>query len=169
MIILGIDPGTISMGYGVVQVDGDRVCLIACGAVKCLAKLPLAGRLLRLHTELDKLVIRYTPSEVAIEEPFVAENPRSAMAVGRAQAVAMLAAAQHGLPVFTYTPTQVKQAVTSYGGSSKEQVQEMVRLTFSLSEAPHPNDASDALAIALCHQRQTYLNRLVEAGPERQP
>lgn len=157
------------MGYGVVRVDGDKVELLAAGALNCQAKLPLARRLFQLHTELDKLVVRYAPSEVAIEDPFVAANPRSALAVGRAQAIAMLVAAQHGLPVFTYTPAQVKQAVTSYGGSSKEQVQEMIRLTLGLPQPPQPNDAADALAIALCHQRQTYLNRLVETGPERKP
>lgn len=165
MVIFGVDPGTVSMGYGVVRVAGDKVTLVTCGALAGKAKLPLAQRLFQLYEKLDDLVRRHRPSEVAIEEPFVGDNRRSALAVGRAQAIAMLVAAKRGLPVYTYTPAQVKQAVTSYGGSDKEQVQEMVRLSLDLAEVPQPDDAADALAVALCHQRQTYLAHLVEARP----
>lgn len=165
MKILGIDPGTVSMGYGVVEVEEDRVIYVACGALTESAKIPLAQRLFHLHQKLESIIQQYHPNEVAIEEPFVAINVRSALAVGRAQAIAMLAAAHHDLPVFSYSPAQVKQAVTSYGGSNKEQVQEMVKLHLSLANLPQPSDAADALAIALCHHQQTHLAHLLQASP----
>lgn len=162
MIILGVDPGTVSMGYGVVNVKDDDVALIAFGHLTAPPRLPLAQRLFTLHQKLEEIIQRYSPAEVAIEEPFVADNARTALAVGRAQAIAMLAASRHALPIFSYTPTQVKRAVTSYGASSKEQVQEMVRLHLNLDHPPQPNDAADALAVALCHQRQTHLAHLLQ-------
>jgi crossover junction endodeoxyribonuclease RuvC len=108
-----------------------------------------------------EVIVRYRPDVVAVEQPFVARNVKSALAVGRAQAVAILAAANCGIPVYEYTPAQVKQRVADYGASSKEQIQEMVKLQLGLSQIPEPSDAADALAVALCHLHETHLERLL--------
>lgn len=113
---------------------------------------------------LNKIIKKYKPEAVAVEQPFVAKNVSSALAVGRAQAVAILAASNSGLPSYEYTPAQVKQRVANYGASSKEQIQEMVRLQLGLPGIPEPNDAADALAVALCHLQELHLNQLLEQG-----
>ncbi len=161
MRVLGIDPGTINLGYGVVDEEGAGMTMVGCGVLSLSAKVPVEKRLSSLYERLSEIVARYRPDEVAIEEPFVAGNVRSALAVGRAQAIAILAAANKNLPVFRYLPAQVKQQVTDYGGSSKEQVQEMVRLQLGLAQPPQPSDAADALAVAICHLHQRYIDRLL--------
>lgn len=164
MIILGVDPGTIIMGYGVIGNDCDDVTLITYGNIDTRKYTAIGDRLSLLYRELNKVIKKYRPDAVAIEQPFVAKNVSSALAVGRAQAVAMLAAANAKIPSFEYTPTQVKQRVASYGTSSKEQVQEMVKLQLGLDTIPEPDDAADALAVALCHLHELHLNRLLEKG-----
>lgn len=164
MKVLGIDPGTIVMGYGVIECDGDQMVCLDCGAFKTSEKLPIGQRLSRFYNELVALIQLHRPEVVAVEQPFVALNARSALAIGRAQAVALLAAANLGIPTFEYTPAQVKQRVASYGASSKEQVQEMVRLQLGMAKAPHPPDAADALAVAICHLAETQFNELVSKG-----
>ena len=114
-----------------------------------------------MYNKLFEIILRHQPDAVAVEQPFVAKNVRSALAIGRAQAVAMLAAANIGIPTFEYTPAQIKQRITNYGASSKEQIQEMVRLQLGLSQVPQPNDAADALAVALCHLSETHLSNLL--------
>ena len=161
MIVLGIDPGTLNMGYGVVASADAEPDMVACGVLTAKPRTPISERLRLLYRGLEDIIERYGPDEVAVEEPFMAENARSALSIGRAQAVAILAAANHGLPVFQYTPLLVKQMVTDYGRASKEQIQEMVRLQLCLSDTPHPSDAADALAVALCHIRQQHLVRLL--------
>jgi len=161
MRVLGIDPGTLNLGYGVVDEEGGGMTMVACGALSQPSKVPVERRLSFLYKKLVKIVARYRPDEVAIEEPFVAGNARSALAIGRAQAIAILAAANENLPIFRYLPTQVKQQVTNYGGSDKEQVQEMVRLQLGLAQPPQPSDASDALAVAICHLHQRHIERLL--------
>lgn len=160
MRILGIDPGTIIMGYGVIDTEDDEIKLVDYGAFKT-ERSPIGQRLSYFYGELLKVISRYQPDAVAVEQPFVAKNVRSAFAIGRAQAVAMLAAANREIQVYEYTPAQVKQRVAGYGASSKEQIQEMVRLQLDLSEVPRPNDAADALAIAICHLREAQLQRLL--------
>jgi len=161
MRVLGIDPGTLNLGYGIVdEADGD-VVLVDCGVVSLSSTTPMEQRLASLYQKLKEVVSRYLPDEVAVEEPFVAGNARSALALGRAQAIAILAAANMKLPVFRYSPTQVKQQVTSYGNSSKEQVQEMVRIQLGLDKPPKSLDAADALAIAMCHLHQRQLQNLM--------
>ncbi len=164
MRILGIDPGTVIMGYGVIDTEGDKTSLVDCGALKKPGSSPIEERLSFFYGELLEIISRYQPDAVAIEQPFVAKNVRSALAIGRAQAVAMLAAANRKIQVYEYTPTEVKQKVTDYGASSKEQVQEMVRLQLELSEAPQPIDAADALAVAICHLREMQLQSLLARG-----
>jgi crossover junction endodeoxyribonuclease RuvC len=161
MKILGIDPGTIVMGYGVIESEGDDARLIDCGAITMPERTPIAERLSSMYDALFEIIRRHRPDAVAVEQPFIAKNVRTAMAIGRAQAIALLAAANQHIPTHEYTPTQVKQRVASYGASSKEQVQEMVRLQLGLAEAPQPNDAADALAVAICHVREMHLNSLL--------
>lgn len=164
MKILGIDPGTIVMGYGVIDCDGDDLTLVEYGAISMKERSPIGERLLFIHTELTAVIAKHHPDAVAVEQPFVAKNVRSALAIGRAQAVAMLVAAGSSIPCFEYTPAQIKQRVASHGASSKEQVQEMVRLHLGLREVPEPNDAADALAVAICHRQEVHLDDLVGRG-----
>jgi len=158
---LGIDPGTISMGYGVIEDDGARLTMVACGVFSFSSKTPIEERLCSLHNQLGKMVKKLRPQEVAVEEPFVSENVRTAIAIGRAQAIALLAGAIAGLPVFRYSPAQVKQRVTNYGGSDKKQVQQVVRLQLGLAEPPQPDDAADALAVAICHLQENRVRQLL--------
>jgi crossover junction endodeoxyribonuclease RuvC len=161
MRVLGVDPGTLNMGYGVADEDGSGMTMVTCGVLSESSKVPVEQRLSSLYKKLCEVVARYKPDEVAIEEPFVAGNMRSALAIGRAQAIAILAAANENLPIFRYLPTQVKQQVTNYGGSNKEQVQEMVRLQLGLAQPPQPSDAADALAVAICHLHQRHIEQLL--------
>jgi len=161
MRVLGIDPGTVSLGYGVVD-NGEELRLVVCGALSLPRRAPLEERLLSIYQGLSQIVARYRPDEVAVEEPFVGRNIRSALAIGRAEAIAILAAANRQLPVSYYSPAQIKKQVTSYGGSDKQQVGEAVRMVLGLPEAPQPSDAADALAVALCHIQQSRLKQLLD-------
>jgi crossover junction endodeoxyribonuclease RuvC len=161
MIILGIDPGTIVMGYGVIQSNGENVSLIKYGILKTPARSPMGERLVFLYRELSKIILEYKPEVVAVEEPFVDKNVKSAMAIGKAQAVAILAAAENNLPCREYTPSQVKQSVSNYGAGSKDQIQRMVGWQLGLDVLPEPLDASDALAVALCHVQSIRLNEML--------
>ena len=143
------------MGVGAVDADGDDYVLTLSDALTTPAKACLAERLSRLHDRLCKIVDDIKPDVVAIESSFVSKNARAAVAIGQAQAVAMIAAASHGVPVATYAPREVKKAVTDHGGSSKEQVQDMVQAMLGLSERLDPPDRSDALAVAICHIQST--------------
>jgi crossover junction endodeoxyribonuclease RuvC len=163
MRVLGIDPGTLNLGYGIVD-EAEEMTMVACGVLSLPHKVPVEQRLSSLYRKLGEIVARYKPDEVAIEEPFVAGNARSALAIGRAQAIAILAAANENLQIFRYLPTQVKQQVTNYGASDKEQVQEMVRLQLRLAQPPHPSDAADALAVAICHLHQRHVEQLLAGG-----
>lgn len=162
MIILGIDPGTIIMGYGVIAGADDEAVAITYGAIRTGERNDIGERLGFLYKELNKVIKKQKPQVVAVEQPFVAKNVSSALAIGRAQAIAILAASNAGIPTFEYTPAQIKQRVANYGASSKEQMQEMVRLQLGLSDIPEPNDAADALAVALCHLREIHLKRLLD-------
>ncbi|MCJ7509327.1 MAG: crossover junction endodeoxyribonuclease RuvC [Dehalococcoidia bacterium] len=150
MLILGIDPGLSTTGYGLVLLCEDRTQAVAYGALKIQRRRPLPERLRQIHDGIAAVIAEWQPAEVAVED-FLVGNVRAAVAIGEARAVALLAAAQAGLPTFQYQPAQVKQFVTSYGGSQKVQVQEMVRLLLGLADAPQPADAADALAVAICH------------------
>ena len=167
MKVLGIDPGTVKMGYGVVEGQGDRMSLIDCGALVSAERSPIGERLDYLYRELLEIVRHHRPDAMAVEQPFVAKNARSALAIGRAQAVALLAATGQGIPTYEYTPTRIKQMVANYGASSKEQVQEMVRLQLDLAEAPQPDDAADAVAVAICHLREVHVSNLLAGQGER--
>ena len=159
LLVLGIDPGLRVTGWGIVSVAGEELRSPASGAITLPRARPTAERLLQIFRELCDVIDRWSPADVAVEDPFVGENARSALAIGEARAVALLAAAQAGLPVRTYAPAEVKLAVTGHGRSDKAQVQELVRMQLDLATAPEPADAADALAVALCH----HLRRRSEA------
>lgn len=164
MRVLGIDPGTAALGYGVVE---ERGGVLVCGSYGCLrtpAGLPLAERLLSLYRELRHVVRDCAPQAVAVEEIFFCRNQRTAFAVGQARAVALLAAAEAGLPVYEYSPLQVKMAVVGYGKASKTQVQDMLARVLGLDGHPRPQDAADALGVALCCLRSQQTLSRVEAG-----
>lgn len=158
MRILGIDPGTINLGYGIVDVN-EGMCMVNCGVLNASPQVPVEERLRSLYAKLSEIFATYRPDEVAIEEPFIGHNVRSAFAIGRAQSMAILAAANQGLPIYYYSPAQVKRQVTGYGQSDKQQIQEMVKIQLGLSQVPGPSDAADALAVAICHIQQSRLNR----------
>ncbi len=150
-IALGIDPGTAIVGYAVVIARGSEMSMQVCDVITTPAKMALAQRLQLIYEGLSKIIATYKPQEAAMEELFFAKNARTAMTVGHARGVAMLALANSGLSVAEYTPKQVKQAVTGYGAAGKEQVGEMVRVLLKLSAIPRPDDAADAAAVAICH------------------
>jgi crossover junction endodeoxyribonuclease RuvC len=151
MLVLGIDPGTAVTGYGLVRVDREVLEPVAYGVVTTPAGDALAHRLQHLYRELRELIDTYRPTEGSVEELFFARNARTALSVGHARGVILLALDQAGLPIYEYTPLQVKQAITGYGRASKDQVQQMVRILLGLDAIPQPDDAADALAIAICH------------------
>jgi crossover junction endodeoxyribonuclease RuvC len=155
--VFGIDPGSARTGYGCVRSDGSRHRMIACGAITTLAANSFPEKLKIIHVELGALIARHRPDFVAIENLFHAVNARSALKLGHARGVAMLAAVEAGVPIVEYTPAEVKQSVVGYGRAEKGQVQSMVQLLLGLSEPPTPFDASDALAIAVCHLHRMNL------------
>jgi crossover junction endodeoxyribonuclease RuvC len=149
--VFGIDPGSERTGYGCVETDGSRHRIITCGAVSTPAAASFSEKLFEIHRRLVELLVECQPESVAIENIFYAANARSALKLGHARGVAMLAAAQAGLPVFEYTPAEIKRAVVGYGRAEKPQVQHMVKLLLDLAVVPSPHDAADALAVAICH------------------
>jgi crossover junction endodeoxyribonuclease RuvC len=149
--VFGIDPGSDRTGYGCVESDGRRHRLVICGAVGTGAAAAFPDKLARIHDSLAELIADCRPECVAIENLFHAVNVRSALKLGHARGVAMLAAVQLGLPIVEYTPAEVKRAVVGYGRAEKNQVQQMVKLLLGLKAAPAPHDAADALAVAICH------------------
>ena len=151
MIILGIDPGTASTGWGVVRQDGNQLCSLGFGCIVTSAKHDTATRLQHIHDEMQLLLRRFKPDAVAIEELFVNVNVKTALAVGHARGVIILVAATHGVSPHDYTPLVIKQAVTGYGRASKVQVQEMTKVILGLDRIPQPDHAADALAVAITH------------------
>jgi len=162
MRILGLDPGTVNIGYGVIE--GEPPTVVAYGIIFAPAHLPLELRLVKLYDGLEKILTQYQPQEAALEEPFVAKKRDTALSIGRAQGIAILAVSRRKIPVYRYSPPEVKRQVANYGGSSKEQIQEMVRLQLGLKTTPHPSDAADALAVALCHLYKARFAQILSQG-----
>ncbi len=151
MVVLGIDPGYAILGYGVVETRGTALRAIDCGVIETPADMPFPERLERLYLGTRQLVETFRPNEVAFEELFFYRNVTTAIQVGSGRGVTLLAAQQSGLPLYEYTPMQIKLAVTGNGHADKKQVQHMVRALLSLKVTPKPDDAADALAVAICH------------------
>ena len=151
MRILGIDPGIAIVGFGVIEYDGNVFKVIEYGAVTSPAHTPMPVRLKMVYDDMSYIVKKYMPDEVAIEELFFNTNVKTAISVGQARGVLILSAANSEIPVYEYTPLQVKQAVVGYGRAEKSQVQQMVKAILGLKEVPKPDDTADALAIAICH------------------
>jgi crossover junction endodeoxyribonuclease RuvC len=158
-VVLGIDPGTAITGYGAVAktTTGDYE-LLACGVLRTQAGDPMPQRLLELFQDMKALIVEFQPDEVAIEKLFFGRNVTTAITVGQARGVLLLAAAELGIPVAEYTPAEVKQAITGYGNADKPQIQEMVQRLLNLPESPRPDDAADGVAVAVCHlQHSRYV------------
>jgi len=164
VITLGIDPGTARLGYGVVRLTDDPV-LIDVGVIETGASLPMPDRLLNLFDAVTGLIERHRPDVVAVEQLFFARNVTTAIAVGQARGVVLLAAARAGIAVAEYSPSEVKQAVVGYGKADKGQMQEMVRIILGMEHPPQPDDAADALAIALCHGQHASFRAQTESVP----
>lgn len=153
MRILGLDPGIATVGFGIVDTDRGRQRLVTCGVITTPAHTPLTSRLDRIYTDLEELIRTYDPADMAVEELFFNTNITTGIAVAQGRGVILLCAFRAGLSIYEYTPLQVKQAVAGYGRAGKKQVMEMVRRILNLPEAPRPDDAADAVALALCHAR----------------
>jgi crossover junction endodeoxyribonuclease RuvC len=163
VIIFGIDPGSERTGYGCVRTDGTRHRLVTCGAIKTAASSTFPEKLVLIHSRLAALLDECRPDAVAIENVFHSVNARSALKLGHARGVAMLAAAEAGVAIYEYTPAEVKRVVVGYGRAEKPQVQQMIKMMLGLAEAPSPYDAADALAVAVCHIHSRPPARVAEA------
>ena len=162
--VLGIDCGSIATGYGVIETGRPACRAIACGVIRPVARLTFPERLKQISDQLGEQIQAYSPDIVAIEEVFYSVNPRSALLLGHVRGVALLAAAQAGLPVAEYSPLEIKSSVVGYGRAEKAQVQQMVKVLLALNAVP-PQDAADALAVALCHAHRSQTLRRIPAQP----
>lgn len=162
MVILGIDPGYAITGYGVVSYERNHFTVLDYGAITTKAHTPFEQRLLTLHQQMDAIIARFQPEVMAIEELFFQRNTTTAIGTAQARGVLILAAAEGNIPVYEYTPMQIKQAVTGYGRADKNQVSTMVKMLLNLESVPKPDDVTDALAIAIC-QAHTGVNSAFEA------
>jgi crossover junction endodeoxyribonuclease RuvC len=168
--VFGIDPGSERTGYGCIETDGSRHRIVLCGAIATSPSAPFADKLLDIHVRLTALLGECRPDFVAVENLFYATNVRSALKLGHARGVAMLAAVEAGVPVHEYTPAEIKRAVVGYGRAEKHQVQHMVKLLLGLPAVPSPHDAADALAVAICHVHASAISspgRIASAMPAR--
>ncbi len=156
--IMGIDPGIAIVGFGFIDKNGSKLTPVQYGCIQTEAHTPEEERLLHVYEAMMQLIEKYEPQMIAFEKLFFNRNVTTAMSVSQARGVAILAAAQKGLPVAEYTPMQVKQAIVGYGKAEKRQVQEMVRMFLNLQKIPKPDDVADALAVAVCHAHSYVLN-----------
>ena len=160
MIILGIDPGLATLGYGVIEADNNRRRLIQFGTLTTPAGQPMPQRLRAIFQGMNQLMDIYQPDDVAFEELFFSKNITTGMAVSAARGVALVAVVQRTDNLYEYTPMQIKQAVTGYGGADKHQVQQMVKMLLNMKEIARPDDAADALAVALTHANSMHMKKM---------
>ena len=160
MIILGIDPGYGTVGYGVIRKEGDKNTAVDYGVITTPKEENLARRLVRVGKGIEALMIQFHPDAVAVEELFFAKNVTTGIQVAHARGVILVEVQRHCPELFEYTPMQIKQALTGYGGADKRQIQQMVKTFLNLPAVPRPDDAADALAVALCHSQTNALARL---------
>jgi crossover junction endodeoxyribonuclease RuvC len=164
MLVLGIDPGTASTGYGIVRSAGSRLQIVTHGMISTRSGVPLERRLADIHAEVGALLDEHHPDALAVEELYFGANVRTAFAVGQGRGVVLLAAGQRGIPARSYTPQQVKSSVCGSGRAAKDQVGRMVARLLGLSCVPTPDHAADALAVAICDLNRAPLARAVQAG-----
>lgn len=175
MIVLGVDPGTLVTGYGVVETRNQKIVVLSCGAIRNSSETLMPHRLKLIFNTLCTIIERFQPDEFALETAFYGKNAQSALKLGHARGVAMLAGVTHNLQTHEYSPREVKKAIVGHGTASKEQVQYMVKSLLQLKEAPTPYDVTDALAVALCHMQRKNSGRskakswkaFVTAHPEK--
>ena len=161
-LVLGIDPGTAVTGFGVVALDGRTTTLVECGVIRTNARDPLPQRLHEVHQGVSELIARHRPDTLSVEDVFFARNVRTTVVLGHARGVILLAAQQAGLAIHEYPPAEIKKAITGRGGATKEQVQFMVTRLLRLRSAPHPADAADGVAAALCACLSAALPKMPE-------
>ena len=164
MIILGIDPGVATVGFGIINETRGIPKPVRYGAISTPAGMRLALRLMQIHNDVSELIASFKPDAIAVEELFFNTNLKTAISVSHGRAAVILAGEKHGVPMFEYTPLQVKKAIVGYGRASKRQVMEMVRQLLSMEHVPQPDDAADALAVAICHARFSNSLLNIEGG-----
>lgn len=163
MLVLGVDPGSLTTGYGLVEKKGSRLFRLESGELKCPGKRPFFERIHSIYRGMSDLIRRLGPAEMAIEDVFFSKNAKSTLRLGHARGAVLIAAVECGLPIYEYSPLQIKKAVVGYGGAGKEQVQEMVKRLLGEEDAMSL-DASDALAVAICHLNWTRFESLGKDG-----
>jgi crossover junction endodeoxyribonuclease RuvC len=164
MRILGIDPGYAILGYGVVDMQSNRFSLVECGVVTTEADMEMPARLKYIYAQLMEIIAAFEPEVAAVEELFFNSNAKTAIKVGEARGAAILSCANSGLPIYEYTPLQIKQAIVGYGRAEKEQMQAVVKSILNLKETPKPDDAADAVAAAICHGNSAgFIDRVKRA------
>ena len=162
-LVLGIDPGTAITSYGFVREVGGELEAVEYGVIRTPAKTPLPERLQIIYHDLGALIATYQPAAAGVEKVFFSANAKTAMSVGHARGVVLLALVEAGLPIGEYTPNEIKQATAGYGGADKYQMQQMVTALLGLDTVPRPDDAADALAVAICHINTSHFQRLIDA------
>jgi len=163
MLVIGIDPGTAITGYGLVREDeAGSITAVDFGVIRTSSDLPMPQRLLELYSQLKEIILLHRPDSAAVEKLFFQKNVKTALSVGQGRGVSILALAEVDIPVAEYSPLEIKQAVVGYGGADKNQVQQMVRVLLNLEDIPRPDDAADALAVAICHLHSSRMNSLME-------
>ena len=167
MIVLGIDPGSETTGWGVIEGDARRYALVDFGTVKATPRERFAARLLKISVGIEELIERFSPDVCAVEEAFFAVNAKTALQLGHVRGVVLLAAERAGVEIAEYAPRLIKQTVVGYGAAEKQQVQEMMRVLLKMRAAPTPLDASDALAVAVTHLHHAGLARVTKTAPAR--
>jgi len=164
VLVLGIDPGTAITGYGLVRETEEGLVLVDCGVITTTPDQPLPARLQVVYHGLSEIAREHRPDAAAVEELFFSRNARTALSVGHARGVTLLALAEAGLPIYEYKPLQVKQAIAGYGGADKQQVQQMVTMLLNLESVPQPDDAADAVAVAVCHIHSATMSALLDSA-----
>ena len=167
MIIIGVDPGYAIVGIGVIEYNGNRFRPLEYGAITTPAGMPTVDRLKKIYDEMTLLIDKYKPDAVAIEELFFNSNQKTAINVAQARGVILVSVTNRGVPIFEYTPLQVKQSVTGYGRADKNQIQQMVKTLLNLNVIPKPDDAADGLALAICHAHSNKINKMFDLNNVR--
>ncbi len=163
MLVIGVDPGTATTGYGLIREDeAGNLTLVDFGVIQTPTKSPMPQRLLQIYRRLKEIALLHRPDSGAVEKLFFQRNVRTAISVGQGRGVALLALAEADVLIAEYTPLEIKQAVVGYGGADKNQVQQMVRVLLNLDEIPRPDDAADALAVAICHLHSFRMRELID-------